>query len=154
MVLASTIIACSDTANPQAAAAADREALAAARAAVDAWGRFTASGRLSRIAPYFHKGGPQYRRLKEDAAGVAADPAAPTRVILASGEVVRGTRGDEQRVVRGTVVVSRPMRPDRGFRCEIVLFRAPDSRWRVWTMREIGRRDGPLSAWLRVASPP
>ena len=146
VVAASAAMGCGGSESSVTGPAADRQALGAAHAAVDAWGSFAASGRLAEAAPHFHKGGPQYLRFEKDAARVAEDVPAPTRLRLTSAGVVQGSRGNELRVVRGTVVVSRSPQPDRSFPAEIMLFRAPDGRWRVWTVRDMRKRKGPVPA--------
>ena len=110
------------------------DALAATRSALEAWGRFTATGDLTDVAPYFNSGGPQFLRFEDDAAEIRASRRPPTRFAVTSLEA--GPGGEEQQVVNGTLVASRPGEEEKRAEWEFTLFRDPARGWQVWTVKD------------------
>ena len=114
----------------------------AARAALDAWARFADSGDVDHLEAVFDPGGPQFARLRTEAPGLAASPAAgaPYAFTATAMQVGAGSYEDE-RVVVADVVVSKVGEADRRFAWELVM-RTSEGRWRLWTVRERADLDG------------
>jgi hypothetical protein len=125
-----------------AAAPASSDAVAATGAALEAWGRFTATGDLAEVAPYFHSGGPQFLRFQDDAAGIAARRRPPASFAVSSLE--NGPGGNRQQVVTGTIVVTRAGEGEKQVDWEFLLFRDPESGWQVWTVKDRSTGTSPV----------
>jgi hypothetical protein len=127
---ASTAGASSETMPPLA-----DERAAAVEAALADWGRFAVSGDTDVLADTFDPGGPQFRRLADQASAIsAAPPGPPTYTVTMASAAVQETAANEA-VVSGTVVWSRQGEVDQEYRWEIVLRRSGGGRWLVWTVR-------------------
>ena len=124
------------------AGAAGESVEVAARAALDAWARFADTGDVDQLEAVFDPGGPQFARLRAEAPGVAARPAAgaPYAFTATGMQVGAGSSADE-RVVVADVVVSRMGEADQRFAWELVMRRG-EGRWRLWTVRGRAGVDG------------
>lgn len=108
----------------------------AVRAALDAWARFADTGDVDALGAAFDRGGPQFARLRAEAPGVAAGPAAGAPYgFSATGMRVGPGSQENERVVVADVVVSRSGETDQRFAWELVMRRS-EGRWRLWTVRE------------------
>jgi hypothetical protein len=105
--------------------------LEAARAALQAWGRFAGSGDLGLVRPYFWANGPQYQQFQQEAPTLRAAPGRPYSYALRAPVVQAAGR---QPVVRGSVVISRLGEQSKTVRWDLHLRRDPTGRWRVWTV--------------------
>lgn len=118
------------------------QAVGVASGALQAWGRFAASGRLEELTPFFDADGPQFAQFRREAAELAAHPAGTTAYRFAMSDATAEHQGGDW-VVRGPVVVSRPGEADQRFTWELVVRQKGES-WTVWTVRDSG--EGPASA--------
>lgn len=115
--------------------AGDGEVLEVVGKALEAWGRFAVSGDLAEVAGLFAAGGPQFRRFETEAAAFAAAPLGPPpyRYEMIGPTVVE--IGAAERMVQGSVVVSRPDEPQQTFHWSLLLRWMPDAgRWQVWSV--------------------
>ena len=114
----------------------------AARAALDAWARFANSGDVDQLEAVFDPGGPQFARLRVEAPGVAARPAAGAAyAFTATGMQVGAGSSADERVVVADVVLARAGEADQRFAWELVMRKGED-RWRLWTVRDRSALDG------------
>ena len=116
---------------------ADSDVLAAADAALSDWGRFGVSGDLSVVAPVFDQSGPQFARLRQEAASIAARaPGTPAYTfVMANPQVLPGANAGE-RIVRTQIVASRPGEKDQRFQWDLVLRNGTEKQWLLWTVRD------------------
>lgn len=121
--------------------AAKAQVVTVASDALEAWGRFSVSGRLDDVAPYFDPDGPQFAQFRKEAPDITARPAGPPEYRFAMSEAAAERKGNDW-IVRGPVVVSRPSEADQRFRWELVM-RQKGETWRVWTVRDLAA--GPAS---------
>lgn len=114
------------------AATSGDDPVEAAREALRAWGRFAVSGDLSQVEGWFHRDGPQYRRLEAEAGSIRQDPPGdpPYVVTLELVELVEHVEGVS---VRARVVFIRTGEPSQSFDWDIHL-RQSTGRWQVWTV--------------------
>ena len=118
------------------AAPAEEPVEDAARAALDVWARFADTGDVDQLEVVFDRGGPQFARLRAEAAGVAARPAAGAPyAFTATGMQVGAGSHEDERIVAADVFVSRAGETDQRFSWELVM-RKSEGRWRLWTVRE------------------
>jgi len=117
--------------------AEDQRVILGARRALAAWGEFAATGDLGKLDSTFWKQGLQYKELSTEVAGIRRRHAGPPpyQFTLTPAKVLPGPAG--QRVVRGTVRMSRPGEATRSFQWDLYMQRAPGSGerpWRLWTV--------------------
>jgi hypothetical protein len=128
------------SATPGAAArapGADSDVLAAADAALSAWGRFGVSGDLSVVAPAFDQTGPQFARLRQEAGPIAARaPGTPAYTFVMVDPAVLPGAGAGERIVRAQIVASRPGEKDQRFQWDLVLRNGTEKQWLLWTVRD------------------
>lgn len=105
--------------------------LAAAQAAIAAWGQFATSGEPHLLETHFDPAGPQYARLADEAAERAADPAGYHMTLIPLD--ARPT-GDGRWLVTGHVRLHRAGRLASAWRWQLELRGHPDHGWRVWTV--------------------
>jgi hypothetical protein len=117
--------------------AADSDVLAAADAALSAWGRFGVSGDLSVVVPVFDQTGPQFARLRQEAGPIAARaPGTPAYTFVMVNPQVLPGAGNSERIVRAQIVASRPGEKDQRFQWDLVLRHGTEKQWLLWTVRD------------------
>lgn len=107
--------------------------IAAAQAALGEWGAFVADGDLERLKPWFAEEGPQYQQLAGEAPGLVGNPG-PSYMVTTEDEAVTAT-GEAEAVVTAHVIWRRPAEEDQEYGWEVVLRRADNDRWLLWTVR-------------------
>ena len=117
--------------------AADQRIIADAQRALGVWGEFAVSGDLGKLGDTFWKEGPQYQKLAKEAPALKAKHTGPPpyTFTLTPSRVLDAPGG--QKIVRGTVKVSRPGERDQSFQWDVYLRRVPGSnpeRWHLWTV--------------------
>jgi hypothetical protein len=112
----------------------ENEILAAARAALSAWGRFAGSGDLTVLSRHFHEDGPQYRQLVDEAPRIAAARLSAGEYQVVSDGMVKSLSADRAEV-RATVVWQRPGESDQRKVWSIELRNSRGENWAVWTVR-------------------
>ncbi len=128
------------TASPPAAAPADPrdpaadQLIAVAEAAVEAWGRFAGTGDLAQVAPHFVADGPQYRQFAAEAATRQAAAGGPPYVFVLREATVLPDEPAGDRIVRGTLELSRDGEPSQRYQWDLRLRRIADGSWRIWTV--------------------
>ena len=131
-----TTAAAPGTSQPLKLSAEDAKVVAAAQSALTAWGKFAVSGDLSELDDTFWKQGPQYKRLATEVPGIRKRNAGPPpyQFTLTPRRLLPGPAG--QRVVRGSVRMSRPGEPTQSFSWDIYMQRVPGAGhpWRLWTV--------------------
>jgi len=116
---------------------ADSDVLAAADAALSAWGRFGVSGDLRVVAPAFDQTGPQFARLRQEAGSIAARaPGTPAYTFVMVNPAVLPGAGAGERIVRAQIVASRPGEKDQRFQWDLVLRNGTEKQWLLWTVRD------------------
>lgn len=121
---------------PVPAGPTDQQLVAAATAAVGAWGDFATTGDLAAVAGTFVVDGPQHRQLAQEApARQAAQGGAPYRFVV-SGATVLDQRPDGDRVVRADLELVRDGSPVQRYRWDLRLRADPAGAWRIWTVSE------------------
>ncbi len=111
------------------------ERLVAAEAALDAWGEFAVTGNFNVLGATFDPAGPQYAALSGEVASIVAAPPGPPPYEVALAAVQVALTGTDETVVSSSVTWSRSGETARRYEWEIVLRRAPDGRWLLWTVR-------------------
>ncbi len=119
--------------SPAPAASPADSRITTAQAALSAWGEFVADGDLERLKPWFAQDGPQYQQLAGEAAGLIGNPG-PGYTVTTEDESV--TAADEaEAVVTTNVIWKRLAEEDQEYGWEVVLRRADNDRWLLWTVR-------------------
>jgi hypothetical protein len=116
---------------------AEQRMIADARSALGAWGEFAVSGDIGQLGDTFWKDGRQYQKLAEEAPALKSKHTGPPpyKFTLTPSRVVDAAAG--QKIVRGTVKVSRPGERTQSFQWDVYLRPVPGSnpeRWRLWTV--------------------
>jgi hypothetical protein len=111
------------------------ERVAAAEAALTAWGQFAVTGDVELLEGSFDTTGPQYRALVDEAAAIAADPPGPPPydVELETASVEEASANEA--VVAVAVAWARPGEPDQRFAWNLVMRRSQTGQWLLWTVR-------------------
>jgi hypothetical protein len=117
--------------------AQDEQVVAGAQRALQAWGEFAVTGDLATLEDTFWKQGLQYQQLAKEARAIRRRGAGPPpyQFTLTPRQVLPGPGG--QRIVRGSVRMSRSGEPTRSFQWDIYMQRARGSGnqpWRLWTV--------------------
>lgn len=107
--------------------------VATAQAALAAWGEFVAEGDVELLAPWFAEDGPQYLQLAEEASELALEPG-ESYTVATKGEAVTSA-GETEAVVASSVIWTQPDGNIQRFEWDVVLRRAEDGRWLLWTVR-------------------
>jgi hypothetical protein len=122
-------------------AAADQRLIADARRGLAAWGEFAISGDLTKLDGTFWKDGLQYQKLAKEAPALRSKRTGPPPYQFAlTPSRVQDARDREpsgQKIVRGTVRVTRPGERTQTFNWDVYLRRVPNSnpeRWAIWTV--------------------
>lgn len=98
----------------------------AAAQALNAWAVFANTGDLGAVSDFFATNGPQFQRLRTEAARIQTGESYVFE--LTNAELVAAG------IVRGIVTVSRNGEPDQVFRWDIEMVR-DGARWKLWTVR-------------------
>lgn len=110
--------------------------IVAVQNALTAWGEFVADGDPERLKPWFAEDGPQYRQLAEEAPELAARPGTSYSVTT-EDESVTAAAGEEEAVVESHVTWTQPAEAAQEYKWDVVLRRAEDGRWLLWTIRPL-----------------
>ena len=110
--------------------------MAAARAAVQAWGTFATSGELEGLDPYFDPAGPQYGQLASEADGRVTD-SGRYELLLAAADAREHGAGW---LVDGEVHMRRNGLPAGVWHWRLELRHHPEHGWRIWTVTEVNQR--------------
>jgi hypothetical protein len=135
---AATTRAAPATSQPPKLSATDQRVVAGASSALTAWGRFAVSGDLSQLDDTFWKQGPQYKRLVTEVPSIRKRGAGPPpyQFTLTPKQLLPGPAG--QRIVRGSVRMSRPGETTQSFSWDIYMRPVQGSGaghpWRLWTV--------------------
>jgi hypothetical protein len=118
---------------------ADQRVIADTQRALAAWGEFAITGDLGKLGDTFWKDGPQYQELAKEASGLKSKHIGPPpyTFALTPSRVLDGPGG--QKIVRGTVKVTRPGEQGQSFGWDVYMRKVPDSnpeRWRLWTVAD------------------
>lgn len=110
--------------------------IAAAQAALAAWGEFVAHGDLERLKPWFAEDGPQYRQLAGEADALTAiEGGSGSYMVMLRDAAIVHASADEV-VVGGRVSWSRPPETGQDYAWEVVLRPVGNDGWQLWTVRE------------------
>lgn len=107
--------------------------------ALTAWGRFSISGNLEEVKPYFIEDSTQYNRLKLDAASIASQPpgGAPMTVVMTNPQTFNNKDNPNEWMIRGTTSWTRPGIQDQNFNYEIRMVRDSDRQpWLIQSVRQ------------------
>jgi hypothetical protein len=111
------------------------ERVAAAEAALAAWGRFAVTGDTAGLGGTFDVTGPQFQDLAHEAGTISAAPPGPPAYDVTLTVPAVADVSEDEAVVTGTVVWSRPGEVDQRHRWDVVLRRGTAGRWLLWTVR-------------------
>lgn len=114
--------------------AGESDILIAATNALTAWGEFAVSGDLTTVEPYFASDGLQMDQFRDEAPGLAADPAGPPPYDFLLSDPSVSVMPDAA-VVSVMVVMSRPGEADQIFEWDISLILDGED-WLVWTVSD------------------
>lgn len=114
----------------------DAELLAVATDAVEAWGRFASTGDLSQVADHYVADGPQFQQFTSEAPALQAEAGGPPYRFTLGDAAVLGDQPAGDRLVRGTLELTREGQPPQRYRWDLRLRRIADGSWRVWTVLE------------------
>lgn len=103
--------------------------------ALTAWGEFVADGDLERLKPWFAEDGPQYRQLAEEAPELAVRPGTTYSVMIEVESIA--SAGEVESVVRSKATWMRAGETSQEYTWDVVLRRAEDDRWLLWTVRPL-----------------
>lgn len=117
-----------------AAGPSDVELLTVAGDAVAAWGRFAGTGDLAEVADQYVTDGPQYAQFAAEAPARQAEAGGPPYRFTLTEAAVLGDQPAGDRLVRGTLELTREGQPAQRFRWDLRLRRVADGTWRVWTV--------------------
>ena len=120
---------------PASATQTDDPRVAAVRAALAVWGEFVADGDLGHLRPWFVEDGPQYRQLAEEALQLAAKPGEAYTVVTEDESIAMN--GEAEAAITATVTWMRAAEGAQEYEWEVVLRRAEDGRWLLWTVRDL-----------------
>lgn len=127
------VVGGASTTVPAAPALNLQDPVAAARAALVAWGDFAGTGDLSQVRRIFAAEGPQLRQLEQEAASIERRAGGGYRVALTEAAAeVDGSNA----TVTGTVSWSRANEADQVYRWAIEL-RLFDGTWHLFTVRMV-----------------
>jgi len=112
------------------------ELVAVSTDAVDAWGRFASTGDLGQVADHYVADGPQYRQFSAEAGTRQAEVGGPPYRFTLTDATVLGDQPAGDRLVRGTLELTREGQPPQRYRWDLRLRRVADGSWRVWTILE------------------
>lgn len=110
------------------------DAVAAATAALAAWGEFAVSKDLTDLAGWFAIDGPQYALLEAESEE-PGDPLGPPPYEFVIEQIALETATQSEMVLRADLVFGRPGEPPQTFVWDIVM-RNLDGGWRLWTTAE------------------
>lgn len=117
----------------------DAEVLAAAEAALTAWGAFASTGDVEPLAAHFHTDGPQYRQLLSEAPRIAAAPVEDRtdryELTLVDPVVVDPSVGPD-RTVSGDVVLTRGGETAARYEWDLLLRPTGTGTWAIWTVTD------------------
>jgi hypothetical protein len=115
---------------------ADQRALADGQQALSDWGRFAVTNDLRTVKDSFWANGPQYKQLAEEAKS-RDQPLGPPAYKVTMTDVQVIPSGDNQRVLRGRVQLTRSGEPAQSYNWDVWMRRddAAGGRWRLWTVR-------------------
>jgi hypothetical protein len=115
---------------------ADQRALADGQQALSDWGRFAVTNDLRTVKDSFWANGPQYKQLAEEAKS-RDKPIGPPDYKVTMTDVQVIPSGDNQRVLRGRVQLTRSGEPAQSYNWDVWMRRddAAGGRWRLWTVR-------------------
>lgn len=118
------------------AAETEEEVVAAARGALEAWGRFAVTGDLEALGPWFAAGGPQYAQLVEESTVLQAAPLGdpPYVVTLESATVTLDEEG--RPVVEGSVSFARTGEATQRLDWRMT-FRPGPQGWTLWSVQSL-----------------
>lgn len=114
-----------------------QQVIAGAQRALQAWGEFAVTGDLATLDETFWKQGRQYQQLSKEAAAIRKRGAGPPsyQFTLAPKQVLPGPGG--QRIVRGSVRMSRTGETPRSFQWDVYMQRVSgggSQPWKLWTV--------------------
>ena len=114
----------------------DQRALADGQQALSDWGRFAVTNDLRVLKDSFWANGPQYKQLAEEAKSRDQPLGPPAYKVTMTGVQVIPS-GDNQRVLRGRVQLTRSGEPAQSYNWDVWMRRddAAGGRWRLWTVR-------------------
>ena len=116
----------------------DQRAIADGEQALADWGEFAVTNDLGTVKDTFWADGPQYKQLEREAKARKGKPIGPPpyKMTLTGVQVLKP--GDDQRVLRGRVQMTRPGERPQSFNWDVWLRldQAAGGRWRLWTVRD------------------
>ena len=114
----------------------DQRAIADGERALADWGQFAVSNNLADVKDSFWANGPQYKKLAEEAKTRKRVGPPPYKMTMTGVKVI--VPRPDQRILRGTVEMTRPGEKPQSFNWDLWLQLDPASegRWRLWTVRK------------------
>jgi hypothetical protein len=97
---------------------------------------FAVSNDLDDVKKSFWPNGPQYKQLSEESKDRKALGPPPYTVTMSDAKVIKPGDREDQRVLRGTVQMTRPGEKPQTYDWDVLLQADPAAggRWRLWTV--------------------
>jgi hypothetical protein len=119
----------------------DQRAVADGEQALADWGEFAVTNDLAEVKDSFWANGPQYKQLAQEAAKRKGErPLGPPPYTMTMSGVQVIKPREDQRILRGKVLMTRPGEQPQNFNWDVWLKLDPaaDGRWRLWTVGTTG----------------
>jgi hypothetical protein len=115
----------------------DQRALADGQQALNDWGEFAVTNDLRVVKDSFWANGPQYKQLAKEAQTRDKALGPPAYKVTMTGVQVIDS-GDDQRILRGRVQLTRPGEQAQTYSWDVLMRQDPAAggRWRLWTVRQ------------------
>jgi hypothetical protein len=125
------------TREPTTTTTADQRVIADGEQALADWGEFAVTNNLDTVKDTFWDNGPQYKQLEREAKERKGKPIGPPPYKMTMTGVQVLKPGDDQRVLRGRVQMTRPGERPQNFNWDVWmrLDQADGGHWRLWTVR-------------------
>ena len=110
--------------------------LVAMENALAAWGEFAVTGRMRDLGEYFVSGGPQRRKLREEAETIRADPPGPPAYAVTTADVLTISVTSTDIVLRAEVIWARAGEDTQTYLWDIQMQKA-EGVWKLLTVEDV-----------------
>ena len=118
------------------AAETEAEVLAAARGALEAWGRFAVTGDLEPLGPWFAADGPQYAQLVEESTALKAAPLGDPPYVVTLESATASLDAEGRAVVEGSVSFTRTGEATQRLEWRMTFHPGPQG-WTLWSVQSL-----------------
>jgi len=115
--------------------------LVAMENALAAWGEFAVTGRMRDLGEYFVSGGPQRRKLRNEAEAIRADPPGPPAYTVTTADVFTISVDSTDIVLRAEVIWAREGEETQTYRWDIQM-QQTEGEWQLLTVEDVTDSNG------------